>query len=143
MSVFEYNSGSRIMVRVRHDADLMGELNDLAVSQGIEAATFTAIGALKCATLGYYNQTGHQYGEIDIDYHCEIASCIGNISIKDGTPFVHAHAVLADDKGNTKAGHLLGGTVFAAEVHIRTLVGPTLERQYDEVTGLSLWQTED
>ena len=52
-------------------------------------------------------------------------------------------AILADEKGNTKAGHLLEGAVFAAEVHIRELEGPNLERKYDDVTGLWLWQIED
>jgi hypothetical protein len=66
---------------------------------------------------------------------------VGNISVKDGRPFVHAHAVLADKNGNTKAGHLLEGTVFAAEVYLRELKGAKLERKYDEVTGLSLWET--
>ena len=47
--------------------------------------------------------------------------------------------VLSDDRGNTVAGHMLEGTVFAAEVHLRELIGPSLERKYDDVTGLSLW----
>ncbi len=77
-----------------------------------------------------------------LDSPQEIASCVGNISVKDGRPFVHAHAVLADKNGNTKAGHLLEGVVFAAEVHLRELKGAKLERKYDKVTGLSLWDIE-
>jgi predicted DNA-binding protein with PD1-like motif len=50
--------------------------------------------------------------------------------------------VLADEAGNIKAGHLLEGVVFAAEVHLRRLEGPKLERKHDEVTGLSLWKAE-
>jgi predicted DNA-binding protein with PD1-like motif len=69
----------------------------------------------------------------------EIASCVGNISMKDGIPFVHAHAVLADQNGNIKAGHLLEGKVFAAEVHLTELIGSKLVRKNDPVTGLSLW----
>jgi len=37
---------------------------------------------------------------------------------------------------------LLEGIVFAAEVHLRQLEGPRLERKYDELTGLSLWNME-
>ncbi len=143
MSKLEYKSGSLIMMRVSHNADLIQQITDFAASRNIETATFTAIGALKRATLGYYDQNGHQYNEIDIGSACEIASCIGNISIKDGAPFAHAHVVLSDDEANTKAGHLLRATVFAAEVHITVLNGPKLERKYDDVTGLSLWQTKD
>jgi len=61
--------------------------------------------------------------------------------LKGGEPFVHVHVVLSDEKGNTKAGHLLEGIVFAAEVHLSQLEGPKLERKYDEVTELMLWVT--
>jgi predicted DNA-binding protein with PD1-like motif len=69
----------------------------------------------------------------------EIATCVGNISMKEGEPFVHAHAVLADRNGNAKGGHLLEGKVFAAEVHLFELVGEKIVRRNDGVTGLSLW----
>lgn len=142
MSLFECNASKELMVRLKHDADLIQSITELARSKGIEAGSFTAIGALKSARLGYYDQRGREYREIRIDSACELASCTGNISLKDGEPFAHIHVVLADEAGNTKAGHLLEGIVFAAEVHLRQLEGPKLERKYDEVTGLSLWNVE-
>jgi hypothetical protein len=142
MGLFEYKLGKELIVRVEHDSDLIQSITELAKNKGIKTGTFTAIGALKRAKLAYYDQENHEYREIRIDSPHEIASCVGNISLKDGAPFVHAHAVLADEKGNTRAGHLSEGTVFAAEVHLRQLQGPRLERKYDEVTGLSLWETE-
>jgi len=142
MSLFEYDANKELMVRLKHDADLVQSITELARSKGIEAGSFTAIGALKRAKLGYYDQKNHEYREIKIDSPHELASCTGNISLKDGEPFAHVHVVLADEAGNTKAGHLLKGIVFAAEVHLRQLKGPKLERKYDEVTGLSLWSAE-
>ncbi|MBN2186720.1 MAG: DNA-binding protein [Dehalococcoidia bacterium] len=139
MSVFEYKASNEFIVRVEHNSDLVQSITELAKSKGIKTGSFTAIGALKRARLGYYDQKNHEYREIKVDSPHEIASCLGNVSLKDGEPFTHAHAVLADEKGNTKAGHLLEGIVFAAEVHLRQLEGPKLERKYDEVTGLSLW----
>ena len=59
--------------------------------------------------------------------------------MKNGRPFVHAHIVLADKEGNTRAGHLLEGIVFATELHLQELRGAKLERKNDKVTGLSLW----
>ena len=142
MSLSEFNANKELMVRLKHDADLVRSITELARSRGIEAGSFTAIGALKSARLGYYDQKNHEYREIRVDSACELASCTGNISLKDGEPFAHIHAVLADEAGNTKAGHLLEGIVFAAEVHLRQLEGPKLERKYDEVTRLSLWNAE-
>lgn len=139
MSSTEFDLERILLLRVKHGSDLVQFITELAEKKGITVAAFTAIGALKRANLGFYDQESHEYREITIDSPREIASCIGNISIKDGKPFVHAHAVLADEEGNTKAGHLAGGIVFAAEVHLRELKGPKLERKYDDVTNLSLW----
>jgi predicted DNA-binding protein with PD1-like motif len=139
MSLFEGNANKELIVRLKHDADLIQSIAELARSSGIDAGSFTAIGALKRARLGYYDQKNHEYREIKIDSPHEMASCVGNVSVSDGKPFVHAHVVLADEKGNARAGHLLEGIVFAAEVHLRQLEGLKLERKYDEVTGLWLW----
>ncbi len=138
----EYNTGKELLVRLRQGTDLVRSITELARSKRIEVGSLSAIGALKSARLGYYDQKDREYREIKIDSPHELASCAGNISLKDGEPFVHVHAVLADEAGNTKAGHLLEGIVFAAEVHLRQLEGPRLERKYDEVTGLSLWNVK-
>ena len=137
----KFELGRSFLVRAEHDSDLVQFVTELAEKEEITVATFTAIGALKRAKLGFYDQEKHEYREITLDSPHEIASCVGNISVKDGRPFVHAHAVLADKNGNTKAGHLLEGVVFAAEVHLRELKGAKLARKYDTVTGLSLWET--
>jgi len=136
----EYDGGKEMLLRVKHDGELIQSILELATKKGIKAATFTAIGALKRAKLGYYDQKNHKYREITIDSPHEMASCVGNVSLSDGKPFVHAHVVLADERGNTRAGHLMEGTVFAAEVLLRRLEGPRLERKLDAVTGLWLWE---
>ena len=141
--LFKYSAGKELIVRLEHNADLVKSITEFARSNGVTAGSFTAIGALKRARLGYYDQKNHEYREINIDSPHEMASCVGTVSLKDGEPFVHAHVVLADETGNTKAGHLFEGIVFAAEVHVHQLGGPRLERKNDEVTGLSLWVTEE
>ncbi len=128
------------MVRVEHNSDFIKFIEELARKEKIITASFTAVGALKWVTIGFYNQENHEYQEIKLDSPHEIACCIGNISLKDKKTFVHAHAVLADGNGNTKAGHLLESKVFAAEIHLSELEGSELERKYDKVTGLSLWE---
>ena len=139
---FEFRTGREVISSLEPDADLVLSMMELASREGIEAGTFTAIGALKRARLAYYDQCNRAYREIEIDSPHEMASCLGNISIKDGRPFAHVHVVLADEAGNTKAGHLSEGIVFAAEVHLRSLEGPKLEREYDQASGLSLWKAE-
>ena len=139
MSSIKLDVGRNFVVRVKHGSDIIDFVTNVAKQQGIMTASFTAIGALKSAKLGFYNQEKHEYFETLLSSPQEIASCIGNISLKEGAPFVHAHAVLAGPDGNTKAGHLLEGKVFAAEVHLIELIGEKIVRRNDDVTGLSLW----
>ena len=140
MSSRELSVGRTFLVRAQHDSDIIRFITETAKKNGITVATFTAIGALKSAKLGFYNQNTHEYSEILLEAPQEIASCIGNISLKESEPFIHAHAVLADHDGITKAGHLLEGQVFAAEVHITELVEKNLLRKKDAITGLFLWE---
>jgi predicted DNA-binding protein with PD1-like motif len=140
MVLRKFASGRNFVARATYDSDLIEFLTAFAKNNGIVAASFTAIGALKYAKLGFYDQEKHEYLEMPFSDPQEIACCIGNISIKEGEPFVHAHAVLADRNGDTRGGHLLEGRVFAAEVHITELLGEKqLVRKKDEITGLALW----
>jgi len=142
MSYVKLDFGRNLVVRAKHNSDLVEFLTELAKENKIMTATFTAIGALKYAKLGFYDQETHEYVETLISSPHEIASCVGNISMKEGEAFVHAHAVLADRDGNTKAGHLLEGKVFAAEIHLTELLGTKIVRKNDAVTGLSLWDIQ-
>ena len=105
-------------------------------------AVFTVVGAVKQVRLAYYDQARHEYQKIELNQPLEIASCFGNLSLKDGKPFAHLHAVLADEASKTYAGHLIKATVFAAELHLQELLGKKLEREYDQTTGLALWEFE-
>ena len=135
----EFGLERNLLISADRDSDIVQFVTKLAEKRGITAAVFTAIGALKRAKLGFYDQEKHEYREIMVDSPHEISSCTGNISIKNGKPFVHVHAVLADKDGNTKAGHLFEGIVFVAEIHLCELRGARLERKYNEATNLSLW----
>ncbi len=131
--------GRSYLIRVKHDSDIIDFLTEFAKENRITAATFTVIGALKTARLAFYDQDRHEYSEVSLSGPREIASCIGNISLKKDEPFVHAHIVLADHNGETKGGHLILGKVFAAEVYLTELAGTELVRKDDATTGLSLW----
>jgi len=131
--------GRKFFVRAEHSSDIIVFMTELAKKHKIMTASFTVIGALKCAKLGFYDQKKHGYLETLLLAPQEIACCVGNISVKEDDPFVHAHAVLADQNGNIKAGHLLEGIVFAAEIHLTELLGEKILRKNDVLTGLSLW----
>ncbi len=129
-----------IMGKLDHNSDLLDEITEICVSNDLSLGRIEALGAVKKALMGYYNQDSKEYQYFEINRHLEITSLIGNVSLKDGKPIVHAHITLADEQGNAFRGHLAQGTiVFACEIIIHSLNGPAFNRGYDEVTGLPLW----
>ena len=128
------------MGRLAHGADLLEELTRIVVERGIRLGRIEAIGAVQRARIGFYDQETRAYLYNDLDYPLEITLLSGNISIKEGQPFVHAHVTLADEAGRAVGGHLAAGTiVFACEFMIQAFEGPVFERRLDETTGLPLW----
>jgi predicted DNA-binding protein with PD1-like motif len=134
-------NGRRIMGRLAKGDDLLAALEKLAREHHITLGEVTAIGAVSQARIGYYNQEERTYYFLDFDRHLEILALVGNISLKDGQPMVHAHVTLGDSEGRAFGGHLATGTlVFACEFAIQEHVSEiTLARQMDEPTGLLLW----
>lgn len=137
---WEARAGRAFVGRLETGSDLVEEIERYCLEQSVVAAQVTVIGAVRRARYAYYEQDDHRYRELETDTHHEITGFVGNVSLRDDRPFLHAHATFADAGGATVGGHLLHGVeVFAAEVMIRELAGVTLTRMPDEETGLSLW----
>lgn len=129
-----------VLTRLPKEGDLLSELNALCKEKNIRRGTVQVMGAVENATLGYYLQDERRYISQEFDEHMEILAGIGNVSIKDGDPFVHLHLTLSRKDFSVIGGHTMPGCkIFAAEVCIITLEGEELVRGFDEPTGLPLW----
>ncbi|MBN1796921.1 MAG: DNA-binding protein [Sedimentisphaerales bacterium] len=142
MTVYKEVEPQRTIIgKLDFEGDLIGQLNDIAGKNNILLGKVEAIGAVKKARIGYYDQNTFEYQFMNIDEHLEITSLIGNISIRDDKPFVHAHINLADENGVAYGGHLAEGTiVFACEFIMTEYTGPEFVRALDEQTRLPLWK---
>ncbi len=131
----------RLMGRLGKGDDLLTALEDCCRAKGIKLGEVRAIGAVTKARVGFYQQDLRKYMFFDLDRPLEILALIGNVSLKDGQPMVHAHVTLADEEGRAFGGHLAPGTeVFACEFVIQEYLSPEIPaRQYDAETGLLLW----
>ena len=129
------------MGRLPQGADLLESLNELCARENITAGEVRAIGALTKAVLGFYNQKNREYEYLTLDYPLEIVSLLGDVSLKEGRPFVHAHVSLGDEQGHLWGGHLAPGSeVFACEVMLAQYqTDKPFERAFDQGTGLLLW----
>lgn len=133
--------GRTFIGRLQFNDDLLETLTDFCKAHRIKAGSFQLIGAVRNLNLGYYDQNKKRYtGCVSFKQKLEVVSCSGNVSLKDGEIFVHAHIACADHKGKAFGGHLMPGTkVFAAEFFIQELKGIELKRTKDAATGLPLW----
>lgn len=136
----EFKSGRRFVGRLPRGKDLIKSIEAFCGETAVSMATFSAIGAVTSVTLGAYDQKQQVYVTWSQDAPFEIASCTGNVSLKDGNLMVHAHIVLADMHGKTLGGHLFSDTIlFAGEIDLLELTGEPMKRAFDPVTGLWLW----
>ena len=138
MELTQSKLGKIVFARLDEDEDLLENINLAAKQSKINTGAFILIGTLKHATVGFYREG--KYETIHIDGPLEIASCIGNISLKENKPFAHAHIALSDGKGEMKGGHVMQGCIIGAtgELVLIEAAGLRLERKLDEKTNLFL-----
>jgi hypothetical protein len=131
--------GRAFLFRIPKGSDLQERIAAFCRKHRVATAAVSAIGATDSVTLGYYDQRKGRYFQKTLKGDLEILSCSGNVSLKEGQPFAHLHAVMGDAKLRVSGGHLFASKVFAAEVFLSELKGPALVRRPDLQTGLALW----
>ncbi|HUN66389.1 MAG TPA: PPC domain-containing DNA-binding protein [Bacteroidota bacterium] len=135
-----YSIKRTIIGQLPYGADLYESLTQLVKKEGITCGRIAGLGATTHAVVAFYDQKTHVYNPLEFPGGMEILNLHGNISVRDGQPFVHVHIVLGDAAGRVFGGHLLPGTrLFACEVFVDEFDGPPLTRNQEPRTGLHLW----
>ena len=138
MRLYPSDDRSASFVSLERGEDLLDGLNRAVEELGIRAGTLQVIGALEEATLGYFDSGVKEYRTISTG-HVEIASGLGNVSLRDGAPFVHLHLVVSGPDGAALGGHAMEGCrAFVVEAYFRALAGPPPERQESPGHGLKI-----
>ena len=118
--------------------EVMSMLTEFAMEKNLQASRFTAIGAFSSVTLAWYNLRTKEYENFEVQEQVEALSFIGDITLDNGKPKVHAHAVIGKRDGNTRGGHVVKAIVSPTlEVMLTESPSPLL-RAYDNDIGLPL-----
>lgn len=126
------------LIRLERNENLIEEISKFCEKEEINAAFFTAIGALSSSTISFYNFQSKEYLDKNIDEDLEIVSLTGNISIVENKPFVHFHGVFSNKNFECFGGHIKKGIVGATcEIHL-TKLNMKIERKMDDSIGLKL-----
>lgn len=137
-----YKLKRTIIGQIPHGTDLLEGLTQLVQKENIRCGHIHGIGATTHAIVAYYDQNTKKYNSMEFTNGMEILNLTGNVSIRDGKPFVHVHILLGDPHGKVFGGHLMPGTkLWACEIFIDELEGEKLVREKNEKTGLFLWKT--
>lgn len=129
-----------IIARIDRGESIAEKIQKIATAENIKTAQVSSIGAASHLEIGCYQVSEKQYIKHVYDGDFEITSLLGNISQKDGEFYLHLHINAADEKGTAYAGHfnegIIGGT---CELFIN-IIDTTVERQYDDETGLNVFK---
>jgi len=136
VKTYPSDDGKASFVSLARGEDLLEGLNAAVSELGIEAATLQVIGGLEEAVVGYFDPDSAEYVPTRTG-HVEICAGLGNVTIRDGAPFIHLHLVLSERDAAAVGGHAMEGCrAFVVEAYFRKLDGPAPVRQ--EVPGMPL-----
>ncbi len=131
--------GDTIVARIDRGEEILEQMEVIARKEEIKLASVSAIGAAGEITVGVYDVEKQAYHANHFTGDLEIVSLSGNISTKDGKYYAHLHMSAGDEEGRVFGGHLNRAVICATcEMFIRVLDG-TVERKYDEETGLNVF----
>ena len=119
--------------------EVMKALEAFARQEQLAGSHFTAIGAFREATLGYFDWGTKDYLRIPVREQVEVLSLIGDVARDEqGGPKLHAHVVVGKSDGTAHGGHLLEAVVRPTLEVILVESPRHLQRRHDRETGLAL-----
>jgi len=118
-------------------AKVPDEIIGIAEKEKIATARVEAIGGVTELKLAYFNHKTKRYEEHDFREFLEVAAILGNLTLKDGRPFLHIHGTFGRKDLSTLAGHVMKAKVFPL---LEVVVTPTKNRalrRFDDDLGLN------
>ncbi len=111
--------------------------------ENIQLGTVSGLGAVSHAVLGLYQVSSKTYLENSLNGDMEMVSLTGNITRKDGQPYLHLHASFGDASARTFGGHLKKAVIsVTGEIWIHRVSG-WIGRKTDPATGLNIMDFGD
>jgi uncharacterized protein len=124
-------------------ASLFEELIAIASKEGIATAQVVGVGGVDKLNLAYYNRAKRKYEEHIYEEFLEAAGLTGNLTHKDGKPFLHIHGTFGRRDMSALAGHVISASVFPLLEVVITPTSNKALRKFDDETGLNvIYRTE-
>ena len=138
--MISYKNNDIIYVSMEKGEEIMHSIKETINKYDIPSGWINGIGLMENVRIGSYDVDKKEYHEIDFEGNYELTSLIGNITKKDGAPFVHAHITMSDHLSKTYGGHLFKATIAAAGEFFIKVTESLIDRKFDKNIGLYLWK---
>jgi len=129
--------GDTVVVALTPGEEIIASLRTVAEEQQIKGGWFTGLGSTSDVEIAFFDPQRKEYLPRRFEEAMEIGSLVGNLSLLEGEPHVHAHVTVSGMELIAFTGHLNRGIVgTACEICIRRLKG-ALPRVRDAAAGFS------
>ncbi|HAC41451.1 MAG TPA: DUF296 domain-containing protein [Rikenellaceae bacterium] len=129
------------VLSVDNHVSLMEALTAFCKDQNILSGTIGGLGAIGEATFRFLDPATKQYVDKTFSEQMEITNLTGNISEKDGKPYLHVHITASRRDYTCVGGHLLDAKISGAcELTVDAFPELKPGRRADEETGLNLYR---
>jgi predicted DNA-binding protein with PD1-like motif len=129
---------SQFLLRIEPNEELFGSLLNFAQKHKINSGFFYGIGASKECLIGRYSEKKKDYDWFEVKRQMEIASLVGNLTLKENHLYLHIHSTLGDKNLKTISGHLKKLIVFPTCEIVFFSFKTKIQRKFDKLTGLFL-----
>ena len=129
----------KIFLRLDPGDEICEAILFVAKKEGIGAASITGIGATDDFTVGVFDLNEKKYAEYRFDTNHEINALSGNLTRKDGKPYVHLHITCTGKNAKVVGGHLLRGVVSLTAEIIIGVAEAEINRVFNEALGINVW----
>ena len=133
---FEQDNDTYI-IYLEKDDRIMYSLTQFCKDHKINNGKISGIGAIKEIELGAYDLNHKKYISYDFEDIWELTSFQGNVQLKDGDPFIHAHINISNHDLDPKGGHLFEATVAVVGEFILNKINTMGKRVLNPDIGLA------
>lgn len=138
----EYHKFSQgYVLRLDPGEEIVASLTRLVEQEQVQLGSVTAIGAANDVTIGIFSTQEKQYHARRYQGDYEISALVGNVTRKEGEPYLHLHITIGNPvTGEVHAGHLTSATISATlELFLQVWDGQ-VGRKFSDQVGLNLFR---
>ena len=137
------SAGGKYILSIANHQEISGALAAFCEETGIQSGCVSGLAAINEATFRFLDPATKQYVDRTFAEQMEVTCLTGNISRKDGKPYLHLHITASRSDYSCIGGHLLSARINGAcELCVEDYGISGVGRKADPETGLNLYDFE-